>query len=58
MVTITRFMFVKMESLEIICNKSLSDKFDLFERDNNEYFGKWSSFSLDLQTYWKNNNHQ
>jgi len=39
--------------LEIICNKSLSDKFDLYYRDNEIYSGKWSPFDLKLKTYWK-----
>jgi len=39
--------------LEIICNKSLSDKFDLYYRDKEKYFGKWSPFNLTLETYWK-----
>ena len=38
--------------LEIICNKSLSDSFDLFYRDPEAYFGKWKPFDLTLRTYW------
>lgn len=33
------------------CNKSLSDKFNLYYRDNG-YFGQWRPFELDLMTYW------
>jgi hypothetical protein len=36
----------------IKCNESLSKQFDLFERNFN-YFGKWSPFSLKLESYWK-----
>ena len=38
---------------EIICNKSLSDKFDLYYRDKEKYLGKWSPFNFTLETYWK-----
>ncbi|MBI5540419.1 MAG: hypothetical protein HY951_10205 [Bacteroidia bacterium] len=36
----------------ISCNKSLSDKFNLFYRDVEGYFGKWRPYSLSLETYW------
>jgi hypothetical protein len=35
----------------VYCNKSLSDKFDLFYRDDG-YFGEWRPFRLSLTTYW------
>ena len=40
--------------VQITCNKSLSDKFDLYYRDK-KYFGEWwSPFGfLSLKTYWK-----
>ena len=38
--------------LEITCNKSLSDNFDLYFRDKEGYFGKWNPFDLTLETYW------
>jgi hypothetical protein len=38
--------------LEITCNKSLSDNFDLYCRDKEGYFGKWKPFDLTLRTYW------
>lgn len=37
----------------VYCNKSLSDKFALFYRDDG-YFGKWKPFRLYLATYWIN----
>jgi hypothetical protein len=41
-------------TLEIMvtCNKSLSDAFNLYERDKKDYFGKWAPFRLKLETYW------
>lgn len=39
--------------LEITCNQSLSDKFDLYFRDMESYSGKWEPFDLTLETYWK-----
>ena len=38
--------------LEITCNKSLSDNFDLYFRDKEGYFGKWNPFDFTLETYW------
>lgn len=38
--------------VEIKCNKSLSDKFKLFQRDIKSDDGKWSPFRLTLTTYW------
>lgn len=35
----------------VSCNKSLSDKFNLYYRDN-EYFGNWKPYTLNLTTYW------
>ncbi len=35
----------------VYCNKSLSDQFNLFYRDDG-YFGQWKPFNLDLVTYW------
>jgi hypothetical protein len=39
-------------SQTISCNKTLSDKFNLYYRDTG-YFGEWKPFKLDLTTYWK-----
>jgi len=36
----------------IYCNKSLSDKFNLYYRDKESYFGQWKPFRLSLTTYW------
>ncbi|MBI1838551.1 MAG: hypothetical protein HYR91_14905 [Flavobacteriia bacterium] len=36
----------------VYCNKSLSDKFDLYYRDKESYFGKWKPFELSLVSYW------
>ena len=36
----------------ISCNKSLSDKFKLFYRDTDGYFGKWKPYELSLRAYW------
>jgi len=41
--------------LKITCNKSLSDRFDLYYRDKEGYFGKWDPFDLTLKTYWTTN---
>jgi hypothetical protein len=38
---------------EIRCNQSLSNQFNLFER-NLDCFGKWKPFDLSLLSYWKN----
>jgi len=39
--------------IRVACNKSLSDKFDLYYRDKNSKFGKWKPTDLRLETYWK-----
>lgn len=36
----------------LICNKTLSDKFNLYYRDSG-YFGEWKPFELKLTIYWK-----
>ena len=36
----------------VYCNKSLSDKFDLYYRDKENYFDQWKPFRLSLTTYW------
>ena len=36
----------------INCNKSLSDKFNLYARETG-YLGEWKPFKLSLTTYWK-----
>ena len=38
--------------IEIICNKSLSDNFDLYYRDEQKGLDKWSPFNLKLITFW------
>ena len=38
--------------VEVKCNKSLSDKFNLYKRDTNSYSGKWTPYRLYLTTYW------
>lgn len=38
---------------EITCNRSLEEKFDLFDRWNKEMFGRWQPFPLTLDSYWK-----
>lgn len=38
---------------EITCNRSLEEKFGLFDRWNKEMFGKWQPFPLTLDSYWK-----
>jgi len=38
--------------VEVKCNQSLSDKFNLFKRDTSSYFGKWTPYRLTLTTYW------
>ena len=38
--------------VKVTCNKSLADKFELYERDKS-YSGAWSAFDLRLRTYWK-----
>lgn len=43
---------LKEIDLTISCNKSLSDKFDLFVRNKESYFGKWRPFDLSLKSYW------
>ncbi len=40
-------------TVEVKCNRTLSDKFDLFIRDSESYFGKFKPYRLDLTTYWK-----
>jgi hypothetical protein len=35
----------------VSCNKSLSDKFNLYYRDRG-YFGQWRPYKLDIVTYW------
>ncbi|MHB1278966.1 MAG: hypothetical protein ACYC1Q_11280 [Bacteroidia bacterium] len=40
--------------LEITCNQSLSDKFDLYYRDIQCNSGKWETFDLNLVTYSTN----
>lgn len=42
----------EMIIVEIKCNKSLSDKFSLFEREY-EYSGAWHPYSLTLEAYWR-----
>jgi hypothetical protein len=37
--------------VEVKCDKSLSDKFTLYKRDTNSYFGKWAPYRLSLTTY-------
>ncbi len=39
--------------VEVKCNKSLSDKFKLYNRDTNSYSGKWTPYRLSLTTYWR-----
>ncbi|MES2727037.1 MAG: hypothetical protein V4643_08045 [Bacteroidota bacterium] len=38
--------------VEVKCNQSLSDKFNIYKRDTNSYFGKWTPYRLSLTTYW------
>lgn len=37
----------------IRCNKSLEEKFDLYDRWNKEAFGSWEAYPLILLSYWK-----
>jgi hypothetical protein len=39
--------------VEVSCNKTLSDKFELFKRDTESYFGKFTPYHLGIRTYWK-----
>lgn len=39
--------------LLITCNKSLSDSFNLYTRDRENYFGKWAPFELKIETFWR-----
>ncbi|MFT5347422.1 MAG: hypothetical protein ACI9M3_000454 [Bacteroidia bacterium] len=36
--------------VEVKCNKTLEEKFDLYER--HPEYDKWESFRLNLTTYW------
>ena len=36
----------------VSCNKTLSDRFNLYVRDTSSYFGKWEPYELTLTTYW------
>jgi len=38
--------------VEVMCNKSLEEKFDLYKRDPK--YNQWESFRLNLRTYWVN----
>lgn len=38
--------------IEIRCNNSLLEKFKLYKRDTDEYFGKFHRYHLSLTTYW------
>ena len=40
-------------TVEVKCNKTLADKFALFKRDKESYFGKFKPYRLGLTTYWK-----
>jgi hypothetical protein len=40
--------------VEVSCNKTLSDKFNLFQRLENSSFGKWVPYQLTLKAHYKN----
>jgi hypothetical protein len=39
--------------ITIRCNKSLEEKFDIYDRWGKEHFGKWEAYPLDLTSYRK-----
>jgi hypothetical protein len=39
--------------VEVKCNKTLEEKFTLYDRWNKKAFGKWEAYPLYLYSYWK-----